>query len=73
MRSAALIKMLITPTNLPKEYFYKHVSNEASTILITMPKRRPKDFFASYVEKLGPKFNILLYQRWFFRSCAVWV
>jgi len=61
MRSAAIIKMLITPTNLPKEYFYKHVSNEASTILITMPKRRPKDFFTSYVEKLGPKFNILIY------------
>ena len=61
MRAAAIIKMLFTPTTLPKEYFYKHVSDEAPTILITMPKRRPKDFFASYVEELGPKFNILLY------------
>ena len=61
MRAAAIFKMLFTPTTLPKEYFYKHVSDEAPTILITMPKRRPKDFFASYVEELGPKFNILLY------------
>ena len=61
MRAAAIMKMLFTPTNLPKEYFYKHASDEAPTILITMPKRRPKDFFDSYVEKLGPKFNILLY------------
>ena len=61
MRAAALIKMLITPTNLPKEYFYKHANDEAPTLLITMPKRRPKDFFASYVEKLGPKFNIILF------------
>jgi hypothetical protein len=61
MRVAALMKMLFTPTNLPKEYFYKHANDEAPTLLITMPKRRPKDFFASYVEKLGPKFNILLF------------
>jgi hypothetical protein len=61
MRAAAIIKMLVTPTNLPKDYFYKHVSNAAPTILITMPKRRPKDFFSSYVEKIDSKFNILLY------------
>jgi hypothetical protein len=61
MRAAAIIKMVITPTNLPKDYFYKHVSNEAHTILITMPKRRSMDFFSSYVEKLDSKFNILLY------------
>jgi len=61
MRAAALINMLVTPTNLPKEYFYKHVNDADPTILITMPKRRPKDFFVSYVEKLGPKFNIILF------------
>ena len=61
MRTAAVIKMLITPTTLPKDYFSKHLSSDVPSILITMPRRRPEDFFASYVEKLGKKFNIFIY------------
>tara|TARA_B110000305_G_C19436097_1_gene639053 strand:+ start:272 stop:2062 length:1791 start_codon:yes stop_codon:yes gene_type:complete len=61
MRTAAVIKMLITPTTLPKYYFAKHLSSDVPSILITMPRRRPEDFFISYVEKLGKKFNIFIY------------
>ena len=61
MRALAIAKMIVTPTNLPKEYFYKHVSPDVPSILLTMPKRRPEDFFTSYVEKLGNKFNIFVY------------
>ena len=65
MRTAAIVKMLITSTTLPKEYFYKHVSSEVPSILITMPRRRPEDFFTSYVATLGKKFNIFIYSTGF--------
>lgn len=61
MRSAALVKMYISPSNLPNEYFYKHVDSNASTVLITMPKNRPADFFSMYVEEFSSQFNIVLY------------
>jgi hypothetical protein len=61
MRFSALVKMFISPSDLPKNYFYKYVDSAAPTILITMPKRRPDDFFSTYVEKLGGEFNIVLY------------
>tara|TARA_B110000003_G_scaffold236930_1_gene241830 strand:+ start:1870 stop:3654 length:1785 start_codon:yes stop_codon:yes gene_type:complete len=68
MRIAALIKMLITPTSLPKEYFFKKTNPNAPSILITMPRRRPEDFFESYVEKLDKKFNIFIYSIGFLRT-----
>ena len=65
MRAAAIVKMLITPITLPKDYFYKHVSSDVPSILITMPRRRPEDFFTSYVTTLGKKFNIFIYSTGF--------
>ena len=61
MRSAALIKMLISPSDLPKQYYYKYVDSNAPTVLITMPKRRPEDFFLTYVKEFSSEFNIVLY------------
>ena len=65
MRAAAIFKMLSTPTSLPKEYFYKHVSADVPSILITMPRRRPEDFFASYIKNFSNKFNIFIYSSGF--------
>ena len=65
MRFAALIKMIFSPSKLPKEYFYKHIDSNAPTVLITMPKRRPEDFFLSYVDKFYSQFNIVLYSMGF--------
>ena len=61
MRFVALVKMLVSPCRLPNEYHHKHVDSGAPTILIAMPKRRPEDFFSSYVEELGSQFNIIIY------------
>lgn len=61
MRLASLIKMLVESSDLPKEYYYKHVNSQAPSILITMPKRRPEDFYESYVKKFGKKLNIFIY------------
>ncbi len=61
MRVASLFNMYISPSNLPKEYFYKHVDSKAPTVLITMPKRRTKDFFSTYVQDFSNQFNIVLY------------
>ena len=61
MRCAALIKMFISPSDLPKDYFYKHVDSNSPTVLITMPKRRTDDFFSSYVEEFSSEFNAILY------------
>ena len=68
MRFAALVKMFISPSNLPKYYFYKHVDSNAPTVLITMPKRRPEDFFSTYVEEFGSQFNIVLYSHGFLNT-----
>ena len=61
MRLAALIKMLVSPCMLPKEYYHKHIDSGLPTILIAMPQRRPEDFFSSYVEEFGSRFNIIIY------------
>ena len=61
MRSLALIKMLTSPSDLPNDYFYRHIDSNLPTVMITMPKRRPEDFFATYIKKFGSKFNIILY------------
>jgi len=68
MRFAALIKMFITPSNLPKDYFYKHVDSNSPTVLINMPKRRADDFFSTYVEEFSSKFNIVLYSLGYWHS-----
>mgnify|MGYP006090457053 CR=1 FL=1 len=61
MRAAAIVKMIIIPTDLPKEYFYKYINSEVPSILITMPKRAPEIFYESYVKKLENNFNIFIY------------
>ena len=61
MRALAYIKMYVVRSNLPKEYFYKHLDNNAPTVLITLPKNRPEDFFTIYVKNLKGHFNVILY------------
>lgn len=61
MRSIALIRMLITPSSLPREYFYKFKDPNRPTVLVTMPKRRPEDFFKSYVSNFEKDFNVIFY------------
>ena len=68
MRFAALVKMLVTPSILPKEYYHKHVDSNFPTILITMPRRRPEDFFSTYVKAFGNQFNIVLYSHGFLHT-----
>lgn len=65
MRFAALAKMFVVSSNLPREYFYKHVDYNAPTVLITMPKRRPEDFFSIYIEEFSARFNIVVYSMGF--------
>jgi len=61
MRSVAVIKMYVLPSNLPNEYFHKHINSDAPTVLITTPKIRPEDFFTMYVKEFNDKFNIVLW------------
>ena len=61
MRCAALIKMFITPSDLPKDYFYNYVDSKLPTVLITMPQRRTDDFFSAYVQEFRSKYNTILY------------
>ena len=61
MRFAALVKMLISPSDLPKDYFYKHLDSNLPTVLITMPRRRTDDFFSTYVKEFSNEFNTVLY------------
>ena len=68
MRCAALIKMFISPSNLPKDYFYKHVDSNLPTVLLTMPQRKADDFFSSYVEEFSREFNIILYSMGYWKN-----
>ncbi len=68
MRLAAIVKMLISSSTLPEEYYYKHVDSNAPTVMVAMPRRRPEDFFSTYVEELGNEFNIVLYSHGFMKS-----
>ena len=61
MRAIALLRMLIKPSKLPKEYFYKIHNPNLPTLLMTSPRKRPKDFFSSYVKGFESKFNIIIY------------
>ena len=55
-----MMKMLVTPSALPKEYYVKHLDSDIPTVLVSMPRKRRR-FFSTYVEELGDKFNIILY------------
>ena len=68
MRFAAIVKMFISPCKLPREYFYKHVDCDAPTVIITMPLRRPHDFFSTYVKGFSSEFNIVLYSMGFLQN-----
>ena len=61
MRAAAMLKMMTVRSELPKDYFYKENDVNLPTVLITMPKRRPEDFFLTYVKEFEKQFNIVLY------------
>ena len=61
MRLAAIAKMVVAKSTLPDEYFESFIGKDYPTILITMPKRRPIDFFSTYVTKFEKRFNIILY------------
>ena len=60
MRFIAITRMYLVSSELPKEYFYKYVSDSVQSIVMTIPKRNTKDFFSSYVSKFN-KSNIILY------------
>lgn len=68
MRFAALIKMIISPSDLPKDYFFKHVDSNSPTVLMTMPQRRSDDFFSAYVKEFSSEFNIILYSMGYWQS-----
>jgi len=61
MRFAAILRMFLFSATLGKHYYFKHIDSSAATILITMPKRRPEDFFQTYVHELSNDFNLILY------------
>lgn len=68
MRAAALLKMIAEPSNLPRDYFYKHINSNYPTVLITMPRRRSEDFFQTYIKKFDNQFNIILYSTGFLKN-----
>lgn len=68
MRFAALVRMCASSSDLPDEYFYRHIDSSLPTVLINMPKRRPEDFFSTYVQELGNEFNIILYSLGFLQE-----
>lgn len=61
MRSLIACYTLFSSSRFPFEYFYKHVSESAPTVLITTPKNRPGDFFDLYIKSFNKNFNIVLY------------
>ena len=61
MRLASVSRMMIYPSDLPKYYFHKVTNSSFPTVLITLPKRRPYDFFKTYVEDFEKQFNVILY------------
>lgn len=68
MRIAALLKMLITPSTLPNKYFIKETDKNLPTVLLALPRRRPEDFLATYVEDLEENFNIIFYAHGDFKN-----
>ena len=45
-----MLKMITVQSELPKDYFYKENDTNLPTVLITMPKRRPEDFYLTYIK-----------------------
>lgn len=68
MRIAALLKMLLTPSTLPNKYFIKETDKNLPTVLLALPRRRPEDFLATYVEDLEENFNIIFYAHGDFKN-----
>ena len=61
MRSAAIAKMLISPSKLPKKYFLRYKSPSIPTIVLTGPRKNTEDFYSTYVKKFKKQFNIILF------------
>ena len=57
--------MYMSRSTLPNQYFHKHIEDSLPTILIALPRRRPLDFYQTYISELEGKFNILLYSHGF--------
>ena len=68
MRIAALLKMCFTPSTLPSDYFIRRVDPNLPTVLVALPRRRPEDFFSTYVKDLEGCFNIIMYAHGSFKS-----
>lgn len=68
MRAAAIFKMITTSSDLPKDYYHKYSHPNLPTVLVTMPKRRPEDFFSTYVKKFESQFNVILYSAGFLQK-----
>ena len=57
MRLASLMKMTLSRSTLPKEYYQKEVNPSFPTVLLALPRRKPEDFYATYVGELEKKFQ----------------
>ena len=68
MRIAAILNMLTTRPTLPDQYFHKHIDDSLPTVLIALPRRRPLDFYQTYIRELEGKFNLLLYSHGFIKE-----
>ena len=68
MRVASLVMMHIKKTTLPDYYYSKNKNQNLPTALLALPRRRPEDFYTTYVEELERKFNIILYSHGFFST-----
>lgn len=68
MRLIAISRMIITPHTLPNVYFVKQISSDLPSLLISMPRRRPDDFYNSYINQLDGEFNIYIYSVGFLRK-----
>ena len=60
MRLAAIIKIFLSKSSLPKKYYRKKINEKFPSILITLPSKNPKVFLNSYVKKIK-NLNIILY------------
>ena len=49
MRVASLITMHIRKTTLPDYYYFKNTNQNLPTALLALPRRRPEDFYTTYV------------------------
>ena len=67
MRMAALFKMCLTSSTLPTEYFVRTIDPKLPKVLVALPRRRPEDFFSTYVKDLEEHFNIIMYAHGFFK------